>query len=304
MPSEKRKARKQKYFKAVKQSKKYSEGKVLKEDMAGFLLTCNNRERETVIEGYSILNEFADIALGPEAKSENKCDIDDLDDIDDAFDKEKEDLDILKSKRFGERRFQQVESGATNCIFIKTTVEDPVKLVDDIITDISETKTQKARFILRMIPIIGTCKAYERNIEELAEQILSKVVSKDSDFTYSIIFKTRNNNQVSRDDIFRVVGNVVRRQEGKTRVDLKNPNFCVVVEIIRTVCCMGIVRDYFNRKKYNLVELAKPEVEFEKTDIDKKENTILLDSVANNKKEQEKTVVENEDDEKSANSVN
>ena len=88
MPSEKRKARKQNYFKAAKQSRKVQEvrresmalfcenvfdnmfqnissevlycvlasitnrlcckGKVLKEGMRGFLITCNNREREAV----------------------------------------------------------------------------------------------------------------------------------------------------------------------------------------------------------------------------------------------------------------
>ena len=227
----------------------------------GFLLTCNNRERETVREGYNLLNEFADKCLGPEKVSENKNEDEDFNDIDDAFDKEKEDLDEIKSKSFNERRFQQVESGANNCIFIKTTIEDPVKLTTDIITDISETKTQKARFTLRMIPILGTCKAYEKNIEELAEKILKNILKDDSELTYSIIFKTRNNNKVSRDDTIKLVGGVVRRQAGKTSVDLKNPDFCVVVEIIRTVCCLGIVWNYFGRKKYNLVELAKPEVD-------------------------------------------
>ena len=56
MPSEMRKVRKQRYFKAVKQSKEYAQGKVLEEDMVGFLLTCNNREREALREGYNLLN--------------------------------------------------------------------------------------------------------------------------------------------------------------------------------------------------------------------------------------------------------
>ena len=261
MPSEKRKARKQNYFKAVKQSKKYAQGKVLKEDMVGFLLTCNNREREAVREGYNLLNEFADKDLGPEKKLEEDNAVEDLDcdDIDNAFDKEKGDLDEEKSKGFSERRFQQVESGANNCMFIKTTLEDPEKLANDIITDIAETKTQKARFILRMIPILGTCKAYDENIEKLADKILSNIMKEGTEMTYSILFKTRNNNNVFRDDTIKLIGGVAKSQAGKTSVDLKNPDICVVVEIIRTVCCLGIARNYFGRKKYNLVELAKPE---------------------------------------------
>jgi len=263
MPSEKRKARKQNYFKAAKQSKKYAQGKVLKEDMVGFLLTCNNREREAVREGYNLLNEFADKLLGPEKKKEDDNTVEDLDcdDIDNAFDKEKGDLAEEKSKEFSERRFQQVESGANNCMFIKTTLEDPELLVNDIIAHISETKVQKARFILRMIPILGTCKAYEENIEKLAEKILSNIFTAGTEMTYSILFKTRNNNKVSRDDTIRTLGGVANRLPGKTSVDLKTPDVCVVVEIIRTVCCIGIARNYFARKKFNLVELAKPDID-------------------------------------------
>jgi len=260
MPSEKRKARKQNYFKAVKQSKKYAQGKVLKEDMVGFLLTCNNREREAVREGYNLLNEFADKMLGPEKKDEGTPVEDlDCDDIDNAFDKEKEDLVEENTKEFRERRFQQVESGANNCMFIKTTLEDPETLVHDIIREISETKIQKARFILRMIPVIGTCKAYEENIEKHAEKVLANVFKEGTEMTYSILFKTRNNNKVSRDDTIKTLGGVIKRLPGKTSVDLKNPDVCVVVEIIRTVCCLGIARNYFGKKKYNLVELARAE---------------------------------------------
>ena len=122
MPSEKRKARKQAYFKAVKKTRKYEAGRVLKEGMAGFLLTCNNREKEAVREAYNILNEYADVLYGPESKAEDqKEDVLDCDDIDSALDKEKESLQTETTAEKGERRFQQVESGANNCIFIKTS---------------------------------------------------------------------------------------------------------------------------------------------------------------------------------------
>ena len=90
MPSEKRKAKKQNYYKDVKQSKKYAQGKVLQEDMKGFLLTCNFQEKETVREAYNLLNEFGDELFGKDSKvdDENECT-----DIDAAFEKEKSILD-------------------------------------------------------------------------------------------------------------------------------------------------------------------------------------------------------------------
>ena len=257
MPSEKRKARKQAYFKAVKKSKKYEAGRVLKEGMTGFLLTCNNREKEAVREAYNLLNQYADSLFGPERKTEEKEDVLDCDDIDSALDKEKESLQSEASEDRAERRFQQVESGANNCIFIKTSLDKPDQLVDNIVTDIIQSKTQKSRFILRLLPILGTCKAYEKNMEEMAENVLSSSLKTISGTTYSVLFKTRNNNQVKRDDVFRIIGSVMRSQTQPWTVELDDPDICIVVEIIRTVCCLGIVTDFYKKKKYNLVELVK-----------------------------------------------
>ena len=257
MPSEKRKARKQAYFKAVKKSKKYEAGRVLKEGMTGFLLTCNNREKEAVREAYNLLNQYADTLFGPERKTEEKEDVLDCDDIDSALDKEKESLQSEAAADREERRFQQVESGANNCIFIKTSLDKPDQLVDNIVTDIIQSKTQKSRFILRLLPILGTCKAYEKNMEEMAENVLSSSLKTISGTTYSVLFKTRNNNQVKRDDVFRIIGSVMRSQTQPWTVELDDPDICIVVEIIRTVCCLGIVTDFYKKKKYNLVELVK-----------------------------------------------
>ena len=257
MPSEKRKARKQAYFKAVKKSKKYEAGRVLKEGMTGFLLTCNNREKEAVREAYNLLNQYADSLFGPERKTEEKENVLDCDDIDSALDKEKESLQSEAAEDRAERRFQQVESGANNCIFIKTSLDKPDQLVDNIVTDIIQSKTQKSRFILRLLPILGTCKAYEKNMEEMAENVLSSSLKTITGTTYSVLFKTRNNNQVKRDDVFRIIGSVMRSQTQPWTVELDDPDICIVVEIIRTVCCLGIVTDFYKKKKYNLVELVK-----------------------------------------------
>ena len=272
MPSEKRKAKRQQYLNAVKRSKKYEKGMVLKEDMKGFLLTCNNREREAVREGYNLLNEYADKIFGPEIKNTDLNE-EDEEDIDAALDKEKATLQAVNDKARTERRFQQVESGANNCIFIKTVLESPGRLVEEIVNDLNETKVQKCRFILRMLPILGTCKAYEKNIEELADRVLPDVVSTTEDRSYCVLFKARNTGQVSREDVFRVIGDVMRRQPGEWRVDLTSPGLCVVVEVIRTICCIGAVRNFYDRKKYNLVELVKPDTIPEPTETESKDES-------------------------------
>ncbi len=44
----------------------------LDSDMTGFLLTCNNREREALREAYNLLNEYADKMCGPEQVGNQK----------------------------------------------------------------------------------------------------------------------------------------------------------------------------------------------------------------------------------------
>merc|ERR1712059_59465 len=132
---------------------------------------------------------------------------------------------------------------------------------EQIIEEISENKGGKSRYILRMIPIMGTCKAYEKNMEELFNRILSNILVEDKEVSYCVMFKTRNNTQVKRDDVIRLVGSCVREQAAKSVVDLKNPNLGIVVEVIRSICCVGVTWNYMAKKKYNLSELARPETE-------------------------------------------
>ena len=61
------KKRKKKSFLQSKKKAKWASK--LDIDMSGFLITCNNREREAVREAYNLLNEYADRLFGPEQVS-------------------------------------------------------------------------------------------------------------------------------------------------------------------------------------------------------------------------------------------
>merc|ERR1719422_153977 len=207
-----------------------------------------------------------------EAVDDDKSDedVDDID-IDAALEKEKESLKAISEKKPSERRFQRGESGANNCIFIKTTLDSPDDIVEEIIKDIEKTQVQKCRFVLRMLPILGTCKAYDDNIRALARSILPDAFKQSQGPTYSVLFKPRNSNQVTREDVFKMIAAVVRDVPGVWKVDLNNPDVSVVVEVIRNVCCMGIVRNFYQKRKYNLVALVnKDTVE----DVKEKETTV------------------------------
>lgn len=49
------------------------------------------------------------------------------------------------------------------------------------------------------------------------------------------------------------------------RVDLNNPELTIIVEVIKAVCCISVVKDYTLYRKYNVQEVVK--VETQKADL-------------------------------------
>lgn len=239
-----------------------SKRQFLESGQHGFLATCNFREKDCVRESYNILNQYADELYGPQTKEgEEQPDKDSEGDITDELQKQiNEAKEDAKEKKF---RFQVVDTGANNCIFIKTTLPDPVELGVKIVRDIAEKGTQRTRFLLRLVPISTVCRANLKDILEAAGTLFDKHFLKES-HTYSIIFNKRYNNNISRDEIIKELADIVAAKNIKNKVDLKNPELCILVEVIKGLCCISVLPDYIKLKKYNLVELASKPTE--KTD--------------------------------------
>ena len=71
-----------------------------------------------------------------EPEKEEASDDDDDDDIEAALDREK--AQVSKKEKPVDRRFQLVDSGVQNLLFIRTTVTDPVHLATSITRNILE----------------------------------------------------------------------------------------------------------------------------------------------------------------------
>ncbi|KAJ1529722.1 hypothetical protein ONE63_006475 [Megalurothrips usitatus] len=264
------KRRKAAYF--SKNAKKAKTQFSLQPGVKGFLATCNFREKDCVREAINILNEFADKIYGedqievldthPQNKkiifkdSDDESDEKEDDDVEAALAKE---VDALKQERKSnpnKRRFQVIESGADNCVFIRTTVEDPVCVVEAILKDIELQSKQKTRFLLRLLPIETTCKAWPEDIKTASGKLLDKYF-KGEPKTFSVIFKRRNNSNVLREELIQDLANDIKLRNPLHRADMKQPDLAVIVEVIRNICCMSVVPKYYHYRKYNLIEVAK-----------------------------------------------
>lgn len=83
---------------------------------------------------------------------------------------------------------QVIETGVKNVLFIQTTVSDPLSLAMSIIKEVYETKQQRSRFLLRLVPVEIVCKAFMDDLRSKADAVLEKYFSQEPK-TFSIVFK-------------------------------------------------------------------------------------------------------------------
>ncbi|KAG7211888.1 hypothetical protein KM043_011099 [Ampulex compressa] len=233
--------------------------------MTGFLCTCNFREKDCVRDAYKLLDEFADELYGSqkEQESETLCDKNDgnnsieqtEEDISIALDKEINELKEQYEKPVAARRFQAVDTGVKNVIFIRTNLSNPLELVNRIVTELDKTKKQRTRFLLRLLPIEVVCKAYMNHIKAKAEELFEQYFSQEPK-TFSIVFNRHSNNNIHRDEVIEDLAEIIARKNPGNKADLKNPEIAVVVEVIRSNCLISIAPNYYKYKKYNLLEIC------------------------------------------------
>ncbi|KAG8233798.1 hypothetical protein J437_LFUL008018 [Ladona fulva] len=221
----------------------------------GFICTCNFNEKQCIREAYNILNEFNDVTENvsetPEEVAEEE------EDVEAALAKEVKALQDENSSGNKFRKFQVVETGLNNCIFIRTTIQDPVGLVVKIMEEVKTKKQRKTRFLLRMLPVEVTCKATPKQMEEALKPLMQKYFSSEGK-TFSIIYRARYNNSVVRDEVIELFAGLVKSANPMNRADLNNPQLAVLVEIMKSICCVSVVPNFYGYKKYNLSELVSP----------------------------------------------
>ncbi|KAF5889822.1 cytochrome P450 3A30-like [Clarias magur] len=224
--------------------------------MQGILITCNMNERRCTAEAYSLLNEYADRLYGPELLADTKdSGSSSEDDVEAALQKEVKQF--HSSTESQQRRFTAVESGANNVLFIRTHNIDPAQLVHSILQDLYSTRRLKSRVILRMLPVCGSCKAFPEDMLKFLNSFLQPWFLSPNQASYQICFKARNNNNSKRDDVIKSIAGLVNQLNPNNKVDLTDPELSIIIEVIKSVCCVSVIRDYKQFRKYNLQEVAK-----------------------------------------------
>lgn len=178
-------------------------------------------------------------------------------------------IEINKAKQESKDKaclFQAVDSGSNGVSFIRTSVENHYDLGIKIIRKLAELKTKRSRFTNRLLPIESVCKANVEDITDSAGKLFDKHFLRESS-TFSIIFNKRLNNSIHREEIIKQLADLVVQKNIGNKVNLKNPEKTILVEVIKGLCLLTVLPDYLELKRFNLNEL------WIKKDIEKNDPT-------------------------------
>ncbi|KAI9777708.1 MAG: hypothetical protein M1839_008627 [Geoglossum umbratile] len=168
---------------------------------------------------------------------------------------QREILDIRQPK--DKKLFIPVRVDVKCVLFFKTRAPvEPVGFVHRICTNASSSGGKQSRWVKRLTPMTLIGKATEKGLDEVAKSVLAPHFHGSDRVGKKFAIRTniRNHNTLTRDGIIRQVAEVVGPGH---RVNLKDYDLLVLVEIYQNICGMSVVpADYDQLRRYNLAEIC------------------------------------------------
>ncbi|CAA7039854.1 unnamed protein product [Microthlaspi erraticum] len=157
------------------------------------------------------------------------------------------------------RRFMKLDPGCNGIVFIQMKRKDgdpsPKEIAQHAMTSAAATKKHMSRFILRLLPIEVSCYPSEEEISRAIKPLVEQYfpIETDNPRKFAVLYGSRANTGVDR---MKVISTVAQSIPAPHKVDLSNPDMSIVVEIVKTVCLIGVVEKYKELGKYNLRQLT------------------------------------------------
>lgn len=184
-----------------------------------------------------------------------------------------DELDSLRNE--DDNMFTQVETNVNGAVFIRINKPsiDLEGLVEKSLREARASGSPNSRHCIRIIPVHTTCyakpeeaakaaalvaKEHFPKLPETIEEEKSDDHSKKASLTYAIAFRARLNSGVHRDDYISAIATAVQNIDSRYKVNLTAPDVTLIVEVLKTSCCIGTFRHFFQLAKMNLREAACP----------------------------------------------
>ncbi|XP_028091665.1 vacuolar protein sorting-associated protein 13-like protein isoform X3 [Camellia sinensis] len=171
------------------------------------------------------------------------------------------------------RHFNNLDSGCNGVVFVQMRKKDgdpsPKDIVQHMMMSIASTRKHISRFILRVLPVEVTCYASEDEITRAIQPLISQYFPVETQTALKVgkkkkkrawvgigsclLYEARANTGIDR---MKIINAVAKSVPAPHKVDLNNPDKNIVVQIVKTVCLMGVVEKYKELAKYNLRQLS------------------------------------------------
>ncbi|KAI7905509.1 uncharacterized protein BX663DRAFT_529706 [Cokeromyces recurvatus] len=192
---------------------------------------------------------------------EGKLDIDQLDfEEEEEEQEEKKEEDMTKEKERKEKKFQAIDAACGGLVFYRFRVnvkptEFIIKLMDYIkqLPDKErEQELAKVRHCSRWIPFDYICPATTERIKSCFERVKEDhfMNTCTTSITVAIITDIRNNILITKDEIIQTIAPLI---PPNYKVNLSKPTLVIYVSVFKSVCGITVLKEYFERKKYNLI---------------------------------------------------
>jgi len=218
--------------------------------MQGFLITYNCKFTFCLNEAKKLLLQFS-------TPKDSIGDTDGGGDIDKML---KQELDSLNDR---DKEFTVIDTGAKYTLFIHLESVDTNQVAKSIYQYIEKTQKPIGRYVQRLMPILNTCKAHMDDIEkcikstlDVLEPIQACAKPDGAPFKFSCVLKNANNHSLSRDEIFKMCGVYFNSKNSKNKVDFDQPDYVLNIGIICNIAFISFVDNYFNFRKYNIIEMG------------------------------------------------
>ncbi|KAI9724954.1 MAG: hypothetical protein M1812_000230 [Candelaria pacifica] len=224
---------------------------------AGIWATCDlGKEGKCVGELRELLDEHAQKLYSIRSVDD---DVEEPKGIEAEIEKEIESMKQAKPQAL----FQSVKLDVPCVLFFKTRDPvEPVSFVHSLCKDASlSSKQSRSRWVKRLTPMTRMGKASENGLEEVAKAVLQPYFGQEAGISrkFAIRPTIRNHSTLTRDGVIRQVAAAVGPGH---KVDLKNYDLLILVEIYKNICGMCVVGDDFEAlKRYNLAEIYASKIQ-------------------------------------------
>ncbi|RYN33080.1 hypothetical protein AA0112_g6055 [Alternaria arborescens] len=236
------------------------QSRAIKPGDAGIWATCAmKKEAKSVSDLRDLFQEYATTLYGT-AESNGTA-------AEDSSDSEGGDIEAEIKKELADIRkpttkplFTSLKLDTQCLMFFRTRSPiEPVTFVHKICQDIANgAQPKNLRYVKRLTPITATDKATPQGLEAVAKEVLAPHFhgADQAGKKFAIRPSIRNNKEFLRDGVINTIAAAVGPGH---KVDLKNYDLLILVEIYKNVLGMSVVGPDFEKlKRFNIEELRQP----------------------------------------------